>query len=105
MNKGVIKLMKVGFESYLQIRRKNRAVGTTSEEIDAEETAFKEFTISLNRHLARATQHQKRVLFLVKRCDGLIALVSLVNAFGYIVHEFINVMRYRSPTYWLHEIT
>ena len=79
MNQEVMKLMKIGFERYRRIRQKNHAAGTTTEEAESEVVAFEEFNASLDEHSIRAFHHQKRALLLVKRCDGVISLVSLID--------------------------
>jgi hypothetical protein len=86
MNQEVIKLMKMGFETYRRIRQKNRAEGATPEEAESEDAAFEEFNASLNWHSIRASHCQTRALLLAKRCDGVISLVSLVDMVD-IMHE------------------
>jgi hypothetical protein len=76
MNQEVIESMKASFERFH--RKKNRDQETDRGEAGFEKTAIEDFMASLNEHLMRMSNHHKRALNLIRRCDGPVASVSLV---------------------------
>jgi hypothetical protein len=76
MNRGVIKLMNDCFEKYQRKRNCGQGKNSNNEIADFEQMTAEDFIASLNEHLIRASNHQMRVLNLIRRCDGLIGSVS-----------------------------
>jgi hypothetical protein len=68
MNQQVMKKMKAGFKKIRRAKDPNLAA----------ESDFPEFMASLEDHFMRAKHHSDRVQCLIKRCDGLAALVLLL---------------------------
>jgi len=93
MNQEVIGSMKTGFEMFP--RQENGGQGTDRGEADFEKTAIEDFMATLDEHLMRMSNHQKRALNLIKRCDGLAMSVSLVLQY---MHSYLRAHSIKIPS-------
>jgi len=83
MNQEVIRLMNAGFRKFQRKRNLSQGTNSNSGEADFEQMATEDFMASLDEQLMRTSNHQKRVLNLIRRCDGLIGSVSRVLVIVY----------------------